>query len=220
LNGPAARLRLEARCKLAGCLKTGTDHLSRIAVRRIIQVAAILPDLKEVIEQIPDSAPVIMFFLDNTCFKVATAEGKLTNITKCVAEDVGYYINGDLVVVPEIFIKGQTVLLKELIANCGNQAIYILCPVPRFVTFRCCDDPKQCTNFSDPDYLSTILADLKKIRDTVAKEIPTARVLDTLDIIMGPGKKDEEMREEDIRTHWSTVHANWKSRKSRRGGHQ
>jgi hypothetical protein len=35
-------------------------------------------------------------------------------------------------------------------------------------------------------------------------------VLDTLDIIMGPGKKDEGMREEAIRTHWSMdpVHAN------------
>jgi hypothetical protein len=61
--------------------------------------------------------------------------------------------------------------------------------VPRFITFRCCDEPNHCTNFSDPDYLSTILADLKKVRDIVAKEIPAARVLDTLEIIMGPGKK-------------------------------
>ncbi len=78
-------------------------------------VAAILPDLKEVIEQIPDSA--LLFCLDHTCFKVATADGELTNITKCVAEDDGYHINGDLVVAPEIFVKGQTVLLKELIAT-------------------------------------------------------------------------------------------------------
>jgi hypothetical protein len=120
---------------------------------------------------------------------VATAEGELTNITKCVAEDDGYHINLDLVVAPEIFVKGQTVLLKELIANCSNHVIYILCPVPRFVTFRCCDDPTHCTNFTDPDYLPTILADLKKVRDIVAKEIPAARVLDTLKIIMGTRKK-------------------------------
>ncbi len=79
-----------------------------------------------------------------------------------------------------------------------------------FVTFRCCDDPKHCTNFTDPDYLPTILADLKKLRDIVAKEIPAAGVLDIQDIIMGPGKKDGKMKEEAIRTHWSTdpVHAN------------
>ncbi len=79
-----------------------------------------------------------------------------------MADDDCYHINGDLVVVPEIFVKGQTVLLKELIANCGNHVIYILCPVPRFVTLTCCDDPKHCTNFTDLDYLPTILADLKK----------------------------------------------------------
>ncbi len=76
------------------------------------------------IEQIPDSAPVILFCLDNTCFKVATADGELTNISKCVAKDDGYHINGDLVVAPEFFIKGQVALLKELIANCGGHIIH------------------------------------------------------------------------------------------------
>jgi hypothetical protein len=32
--------------------------------------------------------------MDNTVFKVATAEGELTNISKCVAEDDGFHING------------------------------------------------------------------------------------------------------------------------------
>ncbi len=43
----------------------------------------------------------------------------------------------------------------------------------------------------------------------MAKEIPAARVLDTLEVIMGPGKKDERGKEETVRNHWSTypVHA-------------
>jgi hypothetical protein len=174
------------------------------------KVATLIPDLKEVIEQIPDSAPIILFCLDNTCFKVATADGELTNISKCVAEDDGYHINGDLVVAPEFFIKGQAALLKQLIANCGSHIIYILCPVPRFITFRCCDDPAHCTNFANPDYLSTILTDLKKVRETVAKEIPAARVVDTLELMMGSDKKDDRSKEEAVRVHWSTdpVHAN------------
>jgi hypothetical protein len=102
------------------------------------------------------------------------------------------------VVAPEIFIKGQTALLKQLIDNCGTHTKYILCPVPRFVTFRCCDETTHCTNFSDPDYLATLLADLKKVRDIISREIPTARVMDTL-ILMGPGKKSEKMKEEAVR---------------------
>ncbi len=39
VDDPAAKLRLEARCKIAGCLKTVTDNLSPLAVQRIIQVA-------------------------------------------------------------------------------------------------------------------------------------------------------------------------------------
>jgi hypothetical protein len=168
------------------------------------KVTALIPDLKEVIEQIP----VIFFCLDNTCFKVATADGELTS--KCVAEDDGYHINGDLVVAPEFFIKGQAALLKELIANCGGHIIYILCQVPRFITFRCCDDPAHCTNFGNPDYLQSILADLKKVRETIAKEIPAARVVDTLELMMGGDKKDDRSKEEAVRIHWSTdpVHAN------------
>jgi hypothetical protein len=50
---------------------------------------------------------------------------------------------------------------------------------------------------------------LKKVRDTISKEIPSARVLDTLELMMGPGKKDAKTMEEAVRTHWATdpVHA-------------
>jgi hypothetical protein len=65
----------------------------------------IIPDLKEVLEPIPKEAPVIFFCIDNTVFKVATAEGELTNISKCVAEDDGFHINGSLVVAPDFFLS-------------------------------------------------------------------------------------------------------------------
>jgi hypothetical protein len=67
----------------------------------------IIPDLKDVIESIPKEAPVIFFCLDNTVFKVATAEGDLTNISKCVAKDDGFHINGSLVVAPDFFIRAD-----------------------------------------------------------------------------------------------------------------
>jgi hypothetical protein len=104
-------------------------------------VEKIVPDLKEILETIPQDAPVIFFCLDNTVFKVATAEGELTNISKCVAEDDGFHVNGSLVVAPDFFIKNQIELLKQLVSYCGGRTVLILCPVPRYATFRCCDDP-------------------------------------------------------------------------------
>ncbi len=77
-------------------------------------------DLKEILETIPQDAPIIFFCLDNTVFKVATAEGELTNISKCVAEDDGFHVNGSLVVAPDFFIKNQIELLKLLVSYCGG----------------------------------------------------------------------------------------------------
>ncbi len=126
-----------------------------------------------------------------------------------MVEDDGYHVNGALVVAPDIFIKNQAGLLRELVADCSNHIVYILCPVPRYITFRCCDDPNHCTNFLDPSYLSSILSDLKKIKQILEKEIPNARVVDTLDLIMGTSMKDLQAKEDTIRSCWSSdpVHA-------------
>jgi hypothetical protein len=49
-----------------------------------------------------------------------------------------------------------------------------------------------------------------EVRETIAKEIPADRVVDTLELMMGGDKKDERSKEEAVRVHWSTdpVHVN------------
>jgi hypothetical protein len=159
--------------------------------------------LAEIPQGSPKDAPVIFFCLDNTVFKVATAEGELTNISKCVAEDDGYHINGSLVVAPDFFIRNQIELLKTLVALCEGHMVNILCPVTRYVTFRCCDDPNHCKNYDDPSYLSNLLNDLARIRDSLTKGIPTAVTLDTLEVLIGKGEKNLAAKEEVINTCWS-----------------
>jgi hypothetical protein len=169
-----------------------------------------VPDLKEILETIPKDAPVIFFCMDNTVFKVATAEGELTNISKCVAEDDGFHINGSLVVAPEFFIKNQIDLLKILVSYCEGHTVLVLCPVPRYATFRCCDDPGHCTNFDDPSYLSTLISDLARIKLSITKGIPEATAVDTLEVLIGQGIKNMEAKEEVVKNCWSQdpVHAN------------
>jgi hypothetical protein len=170
----------------------------------------IVPDLKEILETIPQDAPVIFFCLDNTVFKVATAEGELTNISKCVAEDDGFHVNGSLVVAPDFFIKNQIELLKLLVSYCGGRTVLILCPVPRYATFRCCDDPGHCTNFDDPAYLTTLINDLARVQAAIKKAIPEATAVDTLDTLAGQGTKNMESKVEVVKNCWSQdpVHAN------------
>jgi hypothetical protein len=170
----------------------------------------IVTDLKEILETIPKDAPVIFFCMDNTVFKVATAEGELTNISKCVAEDDGFHINGSLVVAPDFFIRTQIDLLRTLVSYCEGHTVLIMCPVPRYATFRCCDDPSHCTNFDDPSYLSTLIGDLARVKISITKGIPEATAVDTLEVLIGQGSKTMEAKEEVVKSCWSQdpVHAN------------
>jgi len=114
------------------------------------------------------------------------------------------------VVAPDFFIRNQIELLKTLVALCEGHTVLILCPVPRYIFFRCCDDPNHCKNYDDPSYLSNLLNDLARIRVSLTKEIPTAVILDTFEVLIGKGEKDFAAKEEVINTCWSQdpVHAN------------
>ncbi len=122
-------------------------------------------------------------------------------------EDDGFHVNGSLVVAPDFFIKNQIELLKILVSYCKGHTVLIMCPVPRYITFRCCDDPGHCTNFDDPAYLATLISDLAQV---ITKAIPEATAVDTLEAIAGQGNKSMYSKVEVVKSCWSQdpVHAN------------
>jgi hypothetical protein len=104
---------------------------------------------------------------------------------ECFIIGLFLHVESELVVAPDFFIRNQIELLKTLVALCEGHMVIILCPVPRYVTFRCCDDPNHCTNYDDPSYLATLLLDLARIRESLTKGIPSAVTLDTLEVLIG-----------------------------------
>jgi hypothetical protein len=54
-----------------------------------------------------------------------------SDISKSVAEDDGFHINGSLVVAPDFFIRNQIEMLKVLVSYCEGHTVLIMCPVPR-----------------------------------------------------------------------------------------
>jgi hypothetical protein len=154
-------------------------------------VEKIVPDLKEILETIPKDAPVIFFCMDNTVFKVATAQlrGSLPtyrNVTRKTTASTSmapWWL-------PLNSIKNQIELLKSLVWYCEVHTVLILCPVPRYATFRCCDDPGHCTNFDDPSYLSTLISDLARVKISITKGIPEATAVDTLEGPDRPGHQE------------------------------
>jgi uncharacterized membrane protein YgcG len=112
-------------------------------------------------------------------------------ISKCVEGDDGYHVNGVLVVAPDKSLKNVLEQQGRIIQVCGEHPVFIISPWPRFVRCPCCSEAEHVTNFSDPDFLNIILADLTKLRYHVRKVAHPVRVIDGLELICGSGYSRE-----------------------------
>ncbi len=84
-------------------------------------------------------------------------------ISKCVEGDHGYHVKGALVVAPERALQYATDQLKRVVDEFEDFDVFVISPVTRYVASPCCTSLKHVTNFGDPDFLSTIIANLTNI---------------------------------------------------------
>jgi hypothetical protein len=172
-------------------------------------VDKILPDLRDVLGSVPPDTPVILFCLDNSCFMGLTEDGSMTHISRSIEGDGGFHVQGALVVAPERSLKNVMEQKKRLIQACGSHPVFIISPWPRFVRSPCCSELEHTTNFSEPDFLKTIIADLNKLRYQLRKLVSLATVLDGLELICGHGY-NQEKASQVIQAGWGhdPVHPN------------
>jgi hypothetical protein len=150
-------------------------------------VDKLLPDLRDTLGSVPPDKPVVLFCLDNSCFFGLSDDGSMNPISKCVEGDDGYHVKGALVVAPDKSLKNVLEQQGRIIKACGEHPVFIISPWPRFVRCPCCSEAEHVTNFSDPDFLNTILADLTKLR----KVAHPVRVIDGLELICSSGYSHE-----------------------------
>ncbi len=150
---------------------------------------------------LPAGTPIIIFCLDNSCFLAATGEGGLAPISKCVPEDDGYHVNGALVVAPECALQITLDLLKRLVMELSEYQIFIITPITRYISGPCCDAAGHVSNSGDPDFLSSILSGLTKLKFLLSKKLAPATVLDGIELISGSGC-GRERTEQILRTSW------------------
>jgi hypothetical protein len=91
------------------------------------------------------------------------------------------------VVAPEKAMKYFLEQLKLITQECGTHPVFVLTPWPHFVRQPCCDDIGHVTNFSDPDFLLSILSDLTKFKIQLRKAVSPAVMVDSLELIYGSG---------------------------------
>jgi hypothetical protein len=99
--------------------------------------------------------------------------------------DKKFHVTGALVVAPDKALSHALEQLKRLKDACGSNPVFILSPWPRFVRNPCCDAAGHVSNFSDQDFIQTILRDLTKLRYHLRKTFHPTTVIDSLEIICG-----------------------------------
>ncbi len=155
----------------------------------------IIPDLKEMLGSVPPDTPVVLFCLDNSCFMGLGEDGIMTNISRSVEGDDGFHVKGALVVTPDKALKHVREQQKRLIEACGSHPVFVISPWPRFVRCPCCSELGHTSNFSDSDFLKSIVSDLNKFRFQLRKLVNQATVLDGLELICGSGYNLEKVRQ-------------------------
>jgi hypothetical protein len=165
-------------------------------------IEKLIPDLKELMSSLPAGTPIILFCLDNSSFLAASEEGGLTPISKCIPEDDGYHVKGDLVVAPECALHHTVELLKKLVAEFSEYQLFFVTPITRYILGPCCDADDHVTNSGNPDFLSKILSDLTKLKFALRKQLSPATVLDGIELICGAGCSKDRI-EQTLRSGWA-----------------
>jgi hypothetical protein len=176
-------------------IATGGSKLSRENVDKLI------PDLHELMSGLPTGTPIVLFCMDNSSFLAATEEGGMVPISKCVEGDHRYHVKGALVVAPERAMQYATDQLKRVVDEFEDFDLFIISPVTRYNASPCCTSYEHVTNFGDPDFLSTIIYDLTKLKFQLRKKLQPAVVIDGIELVCGTGCGREKV-EQTLRAGW------------------
>jgi hypothetical protein len=157
-------------------------------------VESLLHILEEQLACLPESVPVVLYLLDNSCLKAINENGDLVAITRS-EEDGLFHVLGDLAVTPYSLLRNPLKELNRLIAVCGNRHILILGALPRFFLKTCCDNLPHCANISKHDesqveYGKKFMQDLEDLNGQMAARFNSRNVqfIFTGDILSGKNR--------------------------------
>jgi hypothetical protein len=105
-------------------------------------------------------------------------------------------------VAPECALQLPLDLLRKLVSELSEYQIFIISPITRYISGPCCNTEDYVANSGDPEFLSSILSGLTKLKFLLMKKLAPATVLDGIELICGAGCGRERM-EQTVRTGWA-----------------
>jgi len=149
-------------------------------------VTAIIPEVESSVKSLPQTAPVVIYGLDNGCFMEADQDGIQTTIKKL--EDGAYHVVGELTIAPEGRMAAAVNNLRRLVACCGDRDVFIVTPLMRYINESCCNLASHCTHRGIPDYSLKLACDLFRLKNFVHKrleDLPRCKVVSAGDLLVG-----------------------------------
>jgi hypothetical protein len=149
-------------------------------------VTAILTQVIERCNSLPEDAPVVIYCLDNSSFCSANKDGQLSAITKL--KDGLYHVPGELVVVHEVTLAAAVTNLKRILVACGNRRVFIITPGPRIHTLPCCCKGAHCSHLQVPDSGLKLMQDLAQLQLFISRRLGGSRnytVIPACDLLSG-----------------------------------
>jgi hypothetical protein len=105
--------------------------------------------LGNVLPRLPASVPIVIWGLDNSCFRALSPEGDLTRIVKD-KDDNKFHVPGDIAVTPYVLLKPAIRELQRLLEAMKDREIWIMDVIPRFLLVFCCEDAGHCAKVRLP----------------------------------------------------------------------
>jgi hypothetical protein len=169
-------------------------------------VTAILPQVIEYCNSLPEEAPVVIYCLDNSSFCSANMDGQIWAITKL--KDGLYHVQGELVVVHEVTLAAAVTNLKRLLVACGNRRVFIITPGPRYLTLPCCCKGGHCTHLQVPDFGLKLMQELARLQLFISRRLGgsgNCTVIPACDLLSGKSNTSPEEALAAFAT-WGAVH--------------
>jgi hypothetical protein len=93
-------------------------------------------------------------------------------------------------------------LLRKLVSELSKYQIFIVSPITRYISSPCCNAEDHVANSGDPEFFSSTLSGLTKLKFLLKKKLALATLLDGIELICGAGCGRERM-EQTLRTGWA-----------------
>jgi hypothetical protein len=97
-----------------------------------------------------ESDMVVLDLLSNTAYMGTNEDG--LPLPAFRADDGSYHVIGTLTTAPPTTIKKTLDMCTQLGKKIDKSRVILVCPTPRYVVGKCCDDPKHIDNFNSSDY--------------------------------------------------------------------